>query len=571
MEGNKRKANEDFGEQIRKRLFGKTSLSSSNNSESILKASNKSSSEVTIPTVIKCEVLENDDRLTPSERALLRNAIDKTKAAAKKALSAKDKEIDEIKGEILKHKLEKMTYQEKYKKYKHFAETLKKRFDNSKVNELAEALSDLKCKGTLKDGLLHKEREENQKHLNQIALLQEKIKEMSWNEKKVEEERVKDIIKHSDKVNQLEEKTKLLREKLQEVRQSNETASNSVQPVREDSKKRGSSSQMVKEKAIEHKLIAKVEPYMSGKNTTPDPLKSKAAPIKTSLSPNASNLVTPLKIPKGKLDKKEYFESLLLLNDDQNDENITNSDNLAMEELSKSPQEREIGKDASAPNKEQTSKQTKKIASKISDDQHQLPPSLGKENALHEEGPKKNVPEKTPLKIGKERYSNPGILEETEEEIVENLLLEKDHLEEKENEIVEVLLVEKDHLKEEEIGFSMFEEDGLEPDESSESDTNEPSEKVEDLKDKIRELSEKDKARELSEKDKTRELSEKGKTRELSEKGKTRELSENGKTRELSERKKKVEEEEMETTPRAYDELLNRINDKLIEMAKKRS
>ena len=109
------------------------------------------------------------------------------------------------------------------------------------------------------------------------------------------------------------------------------------------------------------------------------------------------------------------------------------------------------------------------------------------------------------------------------------------YLEEKENEIVEVLLVEKDHLKEEEIGFSMFEEDGLEPDDSAESDINEPSEKVEDLKDKIRELSEKDKKREIS----------------------------TG--------KKKVEEAEIETTPRAYDELLNRINDKLIEMAKNRS
>ena len=531
MEGIKRKANEDFGEQIRKRLFGKTSLSGSNYSESILKASNKSSSEVTIPTVstvVKCEVVDNDDRLTPSERATLRNAIDKTKNAAKKALSAKDKEIDEIKGEILKHKLEKITYQEKYKKYKHFAETLKKRFDNSKVNELAEALSDLKCKGTLKDGLLHKEREENQKHLNQIALLQEKIKEMSKNEKKAEEERVKDIVKHSDKVNQLEEKTKLLREKLHETRQSNETASNSVQPVREDSK----SSKVVNQKAIEHKLIAKVEPYMSGKNIAPDTLNSKAAPIKTSLVPNASNLVTPLKIPKGKLDKKEYFESLLLLNDDQNNENTKNSDNRATDEVSNSVQEREIEKDA--PNKEQMSKQTNKIASKISDDQPQLFSSLGKENALYKD-PKKNVPEKTPFKIGKEGYSNPGILEEKEEEIVENLLLEKDHLEEKENEIVEVLLVEKDHLKEEEIGFSMFEEDGLEPDDSAESDTNESSEKVEDLKDKIRELSEKDKIRELSES------------------------------------KKKVEEADMETTPRAYDELLNRINDKLIEMAKNRS
>ena len=223
MEGKKRKANEDFGEEIRKRLFGEKCLKSgSNNPRSILK-----SSEVVVASVstfVKREVPDNDE----SERAMLRNAIEKTKRAARKALSAKDKEIDEIKAEILKHKLEKNTYQEKYKKYKNFAETLKKRFDNSKVNELAEAISDLKCKGSLKDGLLQKERDEKQKNLNQIALLQEKIKEMSKNEKKAEEERVKDIIKHSDKVHQLEEKTKLLSEQLSELREAGRQPDESV-------------------------------------------------------------------------------------------------------------------------------------------------------------------------------------------------------------------------------------------------------------------------------------------------------------------------------------------------------
>ena len=178
MEATKRKASEDFGEQIRKRLFGDKCLST--------KPSEAAVQQIEAP-VIKREVVIEKKESLPSETVLLRKAIEKTKGAAKKALAAKDKEIDEIKGEILKFKLEKATYHEKYKKYKHFAETLKKQFDNSKVNELAEVISDLKCKGSLKDGLLYKEREENEKHLKQIALLQRKIEEMSKAEKKAED------------------------------------------------------------------------------------------------------------------------------------------------------------------------------------------------------------------------------------------------------------------------------------------------------------------------------------------------------------------------------------------------
>ena len=557
MEGGaKRKANGDFGEQIRKRLFGKTIP---NNPGPEIKSSNKSSPEVVIPSlstlVLKCEVPDNDDeKLLASDREMLRNAIDKTKSAAKKALSAKDKEIDEIRGEILKYKLEKITYQEKYKKYKHFAETLKKRFDDSKVSELAEAISDLKCKGSLKDGLLRKEREENQKHLNQIGQLQEKIEEMSRNEKKAEEERVKDIIKHSDKVNQLEGKTKVLREKLSKLKEAGQSNESEKVKVSEDSK--GSSK--VNEKAVEQKLIAKVEPYMPPKKVEPYMQPPKKIPqtggvdsrpiSKVSLAiPNSSNLVTPLKIPKGKLDKKEYFESLLLLNDEQNDENLT------FEEASNSVEESETGEDAPMmPRKEQTSKQQ---TNKISHDDPQLSlPPLGREGALYE-NPMKNVPEKTPIKLGIERCASPSILEEREKEIVEVLLVEKylenDPLEEKRKETVEVLFVEKDEdVEEEEIGFSIFEKDGLQPDtdtDTCESDTNEPSsEKADDLKDKIR---------------------------ELSERKKKVELSESQKKVELSENKKNFEAEDSidETTPRAYDELLNRINDKLIEMAKNRS
>ena len=76
MEGKKRKANEDFGEEIRKRLFGdKCSKSGSNNPRSILK-----SSEVVVASVstfVKREVPDNDE----SERAMLRDAIEKTKRA----------------------------------------------------------------------------------------------------------------------------------------------------------------------------------------------------------------------------------------------------------------------------------------------------------------------------------------------------------------------------------------------------------------------------------------------------------------------------------------------------------
>ena len=618
MEATKRKASEDFGEQIRKRLFGDKCLSS--------KPSEASVQKLEAP-VIKREVVIEENESLPSETVLLRNAIEKTKGAAKKALAAKDKEIDEIKGEILKFKLEKATYHEKYKKYKHFAETLKKQFDNSKINELSEVISDLKCKGSLKDGLLYKEREENEKHLKQIALLQRKVEEMSKAEKKAEEERVKEIIKHSDKVNQLEENNKKLSQ-LNAVRLDNEknTAGQqtAVQPpdqkdflssssLRGESltkKRSGQVAAQTKQKSIEHKLIAKVEPYMSGKNIVQDAelvsnesgkdclteleevkdcgqggqredllkpvphLLAIPAAVNTGVPPvslsqmvntdlyicykckkslksarqlqthqafqhgsveeeeikcmvmkcgkmfrNASTLenhmrghqeteaggassqntdeqtskappivsapntlVTPLKIPKGNLDKKKYFESLLLLNDEQPEDNNQ-----------KAVQENEIQGDLTSPmipNQEEKRKQKNKIDNKIT-----ISLCLGDENSLDE-----NVETVEP--IGKKTAA--------------------DVLEEKEKEIVEVLLVEKE---EEDIGFSMQEENGLEPD-SCESDTTEPAEKADDLKDKIKEL---------------------------------------------SKSKKMVEEETFETTPRAYDELLNRINDKLIEMAKNRS
>ena len=606
MEATKRKASEDFGEQIRKRLFGDKCLSS--------KSSEAAVQQIEAP-VIKREVVIEENESLPSETVLLRNAIEKTKGAAKKALAAKDKEIDEIKGEILKFKLEKATYHEKYKKYKHFAETLKKQFDNSKVNELAEVISDLKCKGSLKDGLLYKEREENEKHLKQIALLQRKVEEMSKAEKKAEEERVKEIIKHSDKVNQLEENNKKLSQ-LNAVRLDNEkNQQNAVQPpdqkdflspsslapVKGESltkKRSGQVAAQTKQKSIEHKLIAKVEPYMSGKNivqelvsnesskdcvteleevkdcgqggqredllkpvphllATPAAVNTGVPPVslsqmvtadlyicnkckkslksarqlqthqafqhgsveeeeikcmvmkcgkmfrKTSTLENhmrghqetdeqtskappivsaPNTLVTPLKIPKGNLDKKKYFESLLLLNDEQPEDNNQ-----------KAVQENEIQGDLTSPmipNQEEKRKQKNKIDNKIT-----ISLCLGDENSLDE-----NVETVEP--IGKKTAA--------------------DVLEEKEKEIVEVLLVEKE---EEDIGFSMQEENGLEPD-SCESDTTEPAEKADDLKDKIKEL---------------------------------------------SKSKKVVEEETFETTPRAYDELLNRINDKLIEMAKNRS
>ena len=212
----------------------------------------------------------------------------------------------------------------------------------------------------------------------------------------------------------------------------------------------------------------------SSQNT--DEQTSKAPPI----VPNT--LVTPLKIPKGNLDKKKYFESLLLLNDEQPEDNNQ-----------KAVQENEIQGDLTSPmipNQEEKRKQKNKIDNKIT-----ISLCLGDENSLDE-----NVETVEP--VGKKTAA--------------------DVLEEKEKEIVEVLLVEKE---EEDIGFSMQEENGLEPD-SCESDTTEPAEKADDLKDKIKEL---------------------------------------------SKSKKVVEEETFETTPRAYDELLNRINDKLIEMAKNRS
>lgn len=102
-------------------------------------------------------------------------------------------------------------------------------------------------------------------------------------------------------------------------------------------------------------------------------------------------------------------------------------------------------------------------------------------------------------------------------------------------ELVEVLLLENTNPKDEEMDFTMCEEDALAPD-NSESESIEPLENIED--------------------------------NQMEPLEKIENLTKS--TREVSERDKKVEESSIEPTQVAYDELLKRINDKLVEMAKKK-
>ena len=63
-------------------------------------------------------------------------------------------------------------------------------------------------------------------------------------------------------------------------------------------------------KADEEKLVAKIEPFMPAVQEGRGTVTLKKGETLPLVSPDVSSLETPLKIPKGKLDKKEYFESL---------------------------------------------------------------------------------------------------------------------------------------------------------------------------------------------------------------------------------------------------------------------
>ena len=84
MEATKRKASEDFGEQIRKRLFGDKCLST--------KPSEAAVQQIEAP-VIKREVVIEKKESLPSETFLLRKAIEKTKGAARKLWRRKTKKL----------------------------------------------------------------------------------------------------------------------------------------------------------------------------------------------------------------------------------------------------------------------------------------------------------------------------------------------------------------------------------------------------------------------------------------------------------------------------------------------
>ena len=531
MEAVKRKTNEDFGEQIRKRLFGEKCLSGPNKPAAeapVVKQEVIDSDKDDKKSLTKRKPLDNDkdnkksltEKFKPADNdsnEALRLAIEKTKNAAKKALMSKDKDIDEIKGEILKHKLEKLTFQEKYKKYKGFAETLKKRLETSKVGEMSELISDLKCKTTLKDSMLHKEREENQKHMNLIVKLQERIAELSKSEKKAEEERVKDIIKHSDKVNQLEEKIKVLSEKLSKIKDERKSKEKESVPMAKRSSSKG-------RKADEEKLVAKIEPFVPTVQEGGGTVTLKKGETLPLVSPDVSSLETPLKIPTGKLDKKEYFESLLLLNAEPDIEITKSSEN------PDSVQESESEVDAAVASITLNDKQTNKNQSgdkktnKLTGDQneHKILQDYSPASACQgmmitaDENVDMTGPEGVKLKPPAEKDEMPNISERKE--------------------LVEVLLLENANPEAEEMDFSMCEEDALAPD-NSESESFERLENIEDST---------------------------GNQKEPLEKMEN--LTES--TKKVSEKEEKVEA--IEPTQVAYDELLKRINEKLVEMAKKK-
>merc|ERR1712129_590826 len=161
--------------------------------------------EDSMDEVIRRKILADDTKEAEDEKFNLKELlemIEKTKSAAKKAMASKSKENDELRGEIVKQKLEKDSYKEKYVKYKNMAQNNKQNSSAARVKELEEANRDIKSKAELRETLLNEERE---KGMEKERENREKLEKERENREKLETrvkllvEKVKTSEKHSDR------------------------------------------------------------------------------------------------------------------------------------------------------------------------------------------------------------------------------------------------------------------------------------------------------------------------------------------------------------------------------------
>jgi len=198
------------------------------------------------PTRPTTPVKSSETRETEDEDLNLNELVEiveKTKSAAKKALAAKNSEIDELKGEIMKHKLEKDSYREKYDKYKKMAQAIRQNSSAARVREVEEANRDIKEKAELREKLLNEEREMREE-LEQKAELREKmLNEERATREKVETrmklliEKVKTSEKRSDRQGLIMEMCATVSERVQ-VKPEKETESKKPK-VKDDVAKKG--------------------------------------------------------------------------------------------------------------------------------------------------------------------------------------------------------------------------------------------------------------------------------------------------------------------------------------------
>merc|ERR1712204_13137 len=194
MVPNKRKSSEDIAEQIRKKLFcdpGGQSEDKAKVAQAWLPSSNAPANlNINITNVqsiadkgtrsMSFFLDELPKQLDKMDETTIKNIIEKhakdkfckqiekIKAAARKALMAKDKEIDELNGKVLQQKLEAMETNEKYLKYKKMA--IESKNAVAKITQLEETLEDVKIKAGLKDVLLKKEQEKNENFMEAMKL-----------------------------------------------------------------------------------------------------------------------------------------------------------------------------------------------------------------------------------------------------------------------------------------------------------------------------------------------------------------------------------------------------------------
>ena len=140
--------------------------------------------EEDVPTRPNSPAKGSDKKLSTEERQDFGELVQKAKNTAQKALASKNKQIDELRGETLKMRLENESITEKYVKYKSMAKqnTTTVNHSNAKVKELMEANKDIKTKADLRENLLKEEREKCEKLAEENKRISAKYVEL---EKKV--------------------------------------------------------------------------------------------------------------------------------------------------------------------------------------------------------------------------------------------------------------------------------------------------------------------------------------------------------------------------------------------------